>query len=512
MLGMPSTTYELNPTSKVKPERNFWQIWNLCFGFIGIQFGFALQNANNSRIFQSLGASIEEIPLLWIAAPITGLLVQPIVGFVSDRTWSQLGRRRPFLLAGAILACISLILMPNSPELWAAAAMLWMLDAALNISLGPSIALVGDTLPKNQLPAGFSMQSVFIGLSAVIASCLPWTLSNVFNIQNTAPEGQLPPTVIYSYYIGGFMVLATVFWTARSTGEYSAEEIQRFDAEHSAEHSKPYTKLPPQFFLKRGCILVLLGALLLLGIHYFSLHKNLYILAFSFIGLGLCKFIAAIFSHHKKIENAIYTIVYDISTMPRIMRRLALVQSLSWFALFTLWMYGTSAVTSYHFGTTDAASEQYNEGANWVGILFGAYNFFAALAAIGLPFLVTKIGGVRTHALSLSLGGISLAAFLWIPNPLYLLIPMVGLGIGWASMLTLPFAILTSHLPSSKLGTYAGLFNIFIVLPQLLATSILVILLNTFFSNQPIYSMLIAGGSMLMAAVATLFVRADADN
>lgn len=478
----------------------------MCFGFIGIQFGFALQNANASRIFQNLGASIEDIPLLWLAAPITGLLIQPIIGFVSDKTWSGLGRRRPFLLLGAILASIALVIMPNSAELWIAVGMLWMLDAALNISLGPSLALVGDMLPKNQLPFGFSVQSFFVGISAVIASSLPWILTNIFGVANSAPEGQIPPSVIYSFYLGGAIMLITIFWTTRSTREYSAEELSRFQAEPQQARHVVYRALPFKTFVTTGSVFLSLGLLVTYLVFHFALDKKLFILAFSFLLFGMFKLLAGAMSIRGNTDNTLYKISHDLSCMPRIMRQLATVQFLSWFGLFCMWIYATSAVTSFHFGTTDPSSLKYNQGANWVGILFAAYNACAAIAALTIPALVKRTNQITAHSSNLVLGAIALFSFPFIKEPTWLLIPMVGLGFAWASILTLPFSILTSTLPQNKLGVYAGLFNVFIVLPQILASSILALIIRHVFAGQTIYVMVLAGVCMLLAAAATFLV------
>ncbi len=495
-----------------KPNCSFWQIWNLCFGFIGIQFGFALQNANVSRIFQNLGASIEDIPLLWIAAPITGLLVQPIIGFLSDKTWNSFGRRRPFLLVGAILASMALIVMPNSPELWIAAGMLWLLDAALNISLGPSIALVGDMLPKHQLSAGFSMQSFFIGMSAVAASSMPWVLTNIFDIPNTAPEGEIPPSVIYSFYIGGAILLLTVFWTVRTTREYSNEELQTFHDLEEKHASSGYGEINTSNLIVRGGLLIAIGLLATVLVMYFDLDKKLIILSLSFTSFGIFKMAAAFLAERNQMENGIYKIMHDLSNMPTTMKQLALVQCLSWFSLFCMWIYATPAVTSFHFHSTDPSSLAYNNGADWVGVLFATYNACAAIAAMTIPSMVRKTNQRYTHIGNLILGGIALLSFRFIDNPTWLLLPMIGLGFAWASILTMPYAILTSTVPPNKLGIYAGLFNVFIVLPQLLASSTMALVIKHVFSGQTIYALMLAGFCMFLAAIATYFVTTSEES
>jgi maltose/moltooligosaccharide transporter len=441
---------------KEKPALSFWQIWNMCFGFLGIQFGFALQNANVSRIFQTLGASIDQIPILWIAAPLTGLLVQPIIGYLSDHTWNRLGRRRPYFLSGAVLASIALLAMPRSPALWVAAGMLWMMDASINITMEPFRAFVGDMLPERQRTAGFAMQTFFIGIGAVIASALPYVMTNAFGISNTAPAGIVPDSVKLSFYLGGAVFLAAVLWTVFRTPEYSPDELAEFDAARPPEHTA--------------------GG-----------------------------------DSRSGSRSALAQIVHDLIYMPRVMRQLAVVQFFSWFALFAMWIYGTAAVTSHHFGTTDVTSRAYNDGADWVDMLFAAYNGIAALAAIAIPFVAGRLGCRICHLFNMTLGGIGLISFYFISDPKLLLVPMIGVGIAWASILSLPYALLSSNLPSNKMGLYMGIFNFFIVIPQLVAASVLGLVLRRFFDLQSIYGLVIGGVLMIVAGLATLLVDKDAE-
>lgn len=488
-----------------KPQLGFWQIWNLCFGFFGIQFGFALQNANVSRIFQILGAPIEEIPILWVAAPITGLLVQPIIGYMSDKTWYRRGRRRPYILCGAIAATLALLVMPNSPELWIAAGMLWVLDASLNIALGPSIALVSDMLPDEQRSAGFSMQSFFIGVSAVVASALPWILNNWLDIANTAPHGQVPPSVAYAFYIGAAILLLSLLWSACSTREYSPAQMEQFqrwhDAQQTARSAQHYAG-----FNRWGTILFGAGAGATVLIFFAALDPKLYVLSMGVALFGLLQLAAGALQTSGHTDNALYQITRDMVLMPRTMRQLAIVQCLSWFALFSMWIYTTAAVTSHHYHSTDPSSLTYNEGADWVGVLFAAYNGFAALAAIVIPLLVRKTNRKITHMINLCLGALGLMSFLVIRDPHWLLLAMVGVGFAWASILALPLAMLASALPPGKMGVYAGIYNFFIVIPQILASSILAIVVSKLFGGQPIYALVTAGGFMILAAIATAFV------
>lgn len=426
-----------------KIRLNFWQIWNMSFGFLGIQFGFALQNANVSRIFETLGASIDEIPILWIAAPTTGLIVQPIIGYLSDRTWGKLGRRRPYFLVGAVLASLGLIIMPNSPALWVAAGMLWMLDASINISMEPFRALVADLLPSEQRTTGFAVQSFFIGTGAIIASALPYIFTNWLGISNTAPGGEIPPSVQYSFYVGACAFLGAVVWTVYRTVEYPPENIEQF------RDNKLKSK-------------------------------------------GLTKGIVEIFN--------------SFIEMPGTMIQLAFVQFFSWFALFAMWIYSTSAVTHHIFGATDPASDLFNEGANWVGVLFAVYNGFAALTAFLLPWLAKKTSRKTVHMISLICGGIGLASFYIIKDPVILIISELGIGLAWASILSMPYAILAGSLPSEKMGVYMGIFNFFIVIPQITAAAILGFIVKNVFGSEAIYALLVGGVSMFIAAALVLFV------
>jgi len=483
-----------------KPELSFWQIWNMCFGFLGIQFGFALQNANVSRIFQTLGANVNDIPILWVAAPLTGLIVQPIIGHYSDRTWNRFGRRRPYFLAGAVLATLALLAMPNSPTLWVAAGLLWIMDASFNVSMEPFRAFVGDQLPERQRPLGFSMQSVFIGVGAVVASLMPWMLAKV-GVSNIAPEGVIPDTVKYAFYAGGAVLLGAVLWTVLSTREYPPEQLREFDdAVELPVVDTSRAWLP-------GLLLLVAGILVLLAIRHFSLEKELYVLVGGLLVFG------ALFAWlaFTRSSGMLRQVMGDLYSMPDAMRRLAWVQFFSWFALFAMWIFTTPAVTAVQFGSTDPHSAAYNTGANWVGVLMGAYNGFAALAAIVIPLVVRRIGLRWSHLVNLWLGGAGLLSFLFIRNPDYLLVSMVGVGFAWASILSLPYAMLSDNLPAQKMGVYMGIFNFFIVIPQLMAASLLGLLLRLCFHDQPIYALALGGVSLFIAGVFTLRVRDPVD-
>ncbi|MGH8165829.1 MAG: MFS transporter [Woeseiaceae bacterium] len=485
----------------------------MSFGFLGIQFGFALQNANVSRIFQTLGASIDELPILWVAAPLTGLLVQPIIGHMSDRTWGPLGRRRPYFLVGATLASVALFVMPNSPALWVAAGMLWIMDASINVSMEPFRAFVGDMLPDDQRTGGFAMQSFFIGIGAVVASALPWMMTNWFDISNTAAPGLIPDSVKLAFYLGGAVFILAVLWTVLKTREYSPAELDAFEAATNASsHRVAATPARPAArYRNGGALWTIAGGALLVWIVQAGLDKQLYILAIGAIAFGIIQILCGVLQTQGRTDNGLYSIVTDLFHMPRVMRQLAVVQFFSWFGLFAMWIYGTAAVTSHHYGTLDVTSALYNDGADWVGVLFAAYNGFAAIAAILIPFMAGKLGCRWCHFTNLALGGAGLVGFYFIREPSMLLLPMIGVGIAWASILSLPYVLLSSTLPARKMGVYMGIFNFFIVIPQLVAASVLGLLLREVFAGESIFGLVIGGVLMLVAGAATLLVDSTAE-
>lgn len=501
---------------KKKPHLSFFQVWNMSFGFLGIQMGFALQNANVSRIFQTLGAEIEDIPILWVAAPLTGLIIQPIIGYLSDKTWHpRWGRRRPYFLIGAILASAALFIMPNSPILWFAAGMLWIMDASINVSMEPFRAFVGDKLPDEQRTKGFAMQSFFIGVGAYIASKLPLLLTWM-GVANTAPEGIIPDSVKYSFYIGGAAFLITVLWTVISSKEYSPEEMELFESENKHEFEKE--EHPDEWYLKngnshlsKGIMVLAIGLLATYFIYTKDLKKDLYVLTLGLISGGsLAMIISGILQKQLKTKNNFVNIINDFQTMPKIMIQLAGVQFFSWFALFSMWIYMTPAVTEHIYGTTDTTTEAYNIGANQVGEMFANYNIIAALVAILLPILAKVTSRKFTHFVALTLGGFGLMSVYFITEPTTFTmewLPMIGVGIAWASILSIPYAMLSGALPSSKMGYYMGVFNFFIVIPQLVAASILGFLVSNFFHNQPVYALLIGGCAMILGGILSLFVQ-----
>jgi maltose/moltooligosaccharide transporter len=480
-----------------KPALSFWQIWNMCFGFLGIQFAFALQNANVSRIFQTLGAAVGDIPVLWIAAPLTGLIVQPLIGYASDRTWGRLGRRRPYFLAGAVLTTLALLWMPNSQALWIAAMLLWVMDASINVSMEPFRAFVGDQLPTYQRPLGYAMQSFFIGVGAVVASLLPYLLAHL-GVSNVAGPGGIPDTVRDAFYIGGAVLLGSVLWTVFSTREYPPDQLRVFD---DAVRTADVT-VDRSGALKHGALWLIVGLIGVVVVYGYGLERELYLLAGGVMAFGLSQcWLGA------TRKNGMFTqVMTDLHTMPPAMRRLAWVQFFSWFAMFAMWIYTTAGVAQVHFGSTDPHSAAYNNGANWVGVLFAAYNGFAAVAALVIPWMVRRWGLRISHLVNLWLGGAGLVAFLLIRDPDWLLLPMVGVGFAWASILSLPYALLSDNLPAEKMGVYMGIFNFFIVIPQLLAASVLGVLLRVFFHGQPIYALVLGGISLLVAGLSVLRV------
>jgi maltose/moltooligosaccharide transporter len=428
-----------------KPKLSFGQIFNMSFGFLGIQFGFALQNANVSRIFQTLGAKIDDIPILWIAAPITGLVVQPIIGYLSDRTWHPWwGRRRPFFFIGAVLASTALFLMPNSSALWMAALLLWILDASINISMEPFRAFVGDKLNSSQRTTGFAMQTFFIGIGAVIASLLPYFFTNVLHISNTAQEHVIPTSVKYSFYIGAIVFFAAVVWTVFTSKEYPPENMESWKVEKSA---------------------------------------------------------------NKGLIHAILEINKGIFSMPITMVQLAIVQFFTWIAFFSMWIYTTSAVAQNAYGTTDTTSKAFQDAGDWVGVMFMVYNGVSFVTAFLLPILAKYIGKRRTHLICLIIGGIGLALMIFIKTPTMLLVPMLGVGLAWSSTLTMPYAILAGALPPNKMGFYMGVFNFFIVIPQILAAAILGFFVRNIFNNQSIYALVVGGISMIVAGLLCNIVK-----
>lgn len=490
-----------------KPQQSLIGLSLISFGFFGIQIGFALQNGNMSRIFQTLGASLDDLPALWVAAPLTGLLVQPVIGHMSDRTWlGRLGRRRPYFLAGAILAGLSLFGMPLADSLLIAAVMLWLLDASLNISMEPFRAFVGDMLDKSQHSSGYALQAGFIGAGAVVASAFPWLL-DWMQVSNVAPPGEIPDTVRYSFWFGGFALIAAVLVTVIGTQEYSPEQMRSFDGAAGDDDGATIRALAARG-PGAGALWLAAGAVVLVSVAPLDLEKEVYLLGALLIGYGLASIIAILLARGGRSNNMLSHIVGDFSGMPDVMKRLAVVQFFSWSALFIMWIYTTPVVAQYAFGSADPASAAYQDGGNWVGILFVVQNAVAAIAAIlVLPVLGRRFGNRLTHIVCLLLGAAGFASFLFVRDAQLLLVSEIGLGIAWASILAMPYAILASTLPQRKLGIYMGLFNVFVVVPQLLVATVMGSIVKAWFPTEPIYTMAFAASTLVVAAVAMLRVR-----
>ncbi|MDR6788074.1 maltose/moltooligosaccharide transporter [Sphingomonas sp. BE138] len=480
---------------------------NISFGFFGIQIGFALQNANMSRIFQSLGTSLDDLPALWIAAPLTGLLVQPVIGHLSDRTWlGRFGRRRPYFLAGAVLAALSLFVMPLSPALIVAALMLWVLDASLNISMEPFRAFVGDMLDRDQHAAGYGVQTAFIGAGAVFGSIFPWLLEQA-GVSNIAAPGQIPDSVRFAFWFGGAALLASVLWTVVTTREYSPAEMAAFDGAADVEDGATTRALAarattaPLAWIAAGAAVAALVAVA-------GLEKEMYLLGGLLAGYGVASLIAIRRARGGRAPGLLGHIVGDFAGMPPLMKRLAVVQFCSWSALFIMWINTTPVVTQVFFAAPDAASPAYQRGANWVDVLFATYNGVAAVSALFLlPWLSRRIGQARTHVVGLLCGAAGFASIFAMPDARWLLLSQVGIGIAWSTILAMPYAILASALPQRKLGVYMGLFNVFVVTPQLLVATVMGSITRAFFPTEPIWTMAFAAATMAGAAVAMLRIR-----
>ena len=479
-----------------KPELSFRQVWNMCVGFLGIQFAFALQNADVSRIFQTLGADLRDIPILWVAAPLSGLIVQPIIGYASDHTWTRLGRRRPYFLGGALLTTLALAWMPNSSTLWVAAVMLCLMDASINVSMEPFRAFVGDQLPESQRPLGFALQSFFIGVGAVLASILPWALARL-GVANVAPAGQIPATVRIAFYVGAAVLFCAVLWTVVTTREYAPERLLSF-----ARKDLPPVLTDVSKAWRPGVFMLVAGAAGVLAIRRLSLAHELYLLVGGLIVFGaLFAWLSATASRGMARQ-----VLADLYGMPGPMRRLAWVQFFSWFALFAMWIYTTPTVTAVQFGSADPRSIAYNTGANWVGVLFAAGNGFLVAGAVVIPLMVRLLGLRWSHLLNLAAGGLGLASFAWIRSPDWLLLSMVGVGFASASIQSLPYTLLSDNLPAEKMGVYMGIFNFFIVIPQMLAASVLGGLVHALFGDRPAFGLVLGGASMLIGGLFTLRV------
>jgi len=444
---------------KIKPNLSIAQIINMSMGFLGIQMAFGLQNGNASRILANLGADVHELSLFWLVAPVTGLIVQPIIGHMGDNTWSPLGRRKPYFLIGAVLCAIGLVLLPNAASithliaanvLLLAVIFLTMMDASVNIAMEPFRALVGDMLPKHQGTLGFSVQTILIGIGAVVGSYLPSWLTQL-GISNEAPPGFVADNVIYSFYVGAGLLILTIIYTIITTKEYSPKEFAEFEGgkEVVEEQSK------------------------------FS------------------------------------DIFKDFGNIPTQMKRLGLVQFFSWFALFTMWVFTTSALATHHFGLSpeDTNSKAFNNAGDLTGKLFGMYNLWAIPFAFLLTPIAKFIGKKQTHALALACGGLGLISMYFIMDTSLLWISMIGLGFAWASILAMPYAMLIEVIPQRKMGVYMGIFNFFIVIPQIINGLFGGTIVSEIFGNMAVDYIVVGGVFMLVGSVITLiFIKKEEES
>ena len=480
-----------------KPHLSSWQICSICLGAFGIQFGFALPQANATRIFQNLGASLDSVPLLFLAGPITGLIVQPLVGYYSDRTWTKFGRRRPYFLAGAALAAATLVVMPNAMTLWTAVLALWVLDASLNFTMGPYRAFVADQMSAEQRSTGYLMYMFFASVGAVVGSLLPWTFAQV-GVSAHAPPGEISLAVKYAFAVGATLMVLAVCWSAFTSREFAPEMLERFDSVVEADADRS-----PEKMRRHGYGWVLFGSLGMLLARWAGVRPALYVLVFAALAYGAFLLMAS----RMKKENAFTTILGELDSMSASMRWLALVQFFSWFTLFAVFVYTTPAVAKLQFGTTVAGSEAYEAGANWVGVLFATYNALGAGAALVIPYFVRRFGIRLVHRVNLWIGSVGLLSMMLVREPEWLLVSMIGLGIAWASIIALPYAMLANTLPSRKMGVNIGIFNIFIVIPQLLGASVLPLLLDWFAGGDASYALVIGAAGWFLAGVAVLHVR-----
>lgn len=433
---------------KKKPILSFWGIWNMSFGFMGVQIGYSLQNGNTSRILSALGADVESLSYFWLAAPFAGLIVQPIIGLFSDKTWTRLGRRIPFILAGALISAFAMFFMPNSeffshllPAVWFGAFMLLLMDTSFNITMQPFRALVGDMVSEEQRNIGYSIQSFLINTGAVVGSLLPFVLTTIGVSNEPAPGEKVAPTVIWSFYFGGTALLLSVLWTALRTKEYPPAEYEQYNqTTETAELEKP------------------------------------------------------------KVSN--------VKLIPPVMWKLALVQFFSWFALFLMWVYTTPGVAQNVWKTApgDSLSAAYNEAGNWVGVIFATYSLFGALFSLVMARLANTFGRKPVYLFALLAGGIGLLSMTFIQDKYGLIVSMIGVGIAWAAILAMPYAILSGSLPAKRMGVYMGLFNATITIPQITAGFLGGVILTTL-GGKAINMLGVAGISMLLAGLSVLFIK-----
>ena len=446
--AMAGATVQPPRAAAVRPRLNFWQIWNMSFGFLGIQFGWGLQMANMSSIYQFLGARENQLAYLWIAAPLTGLIVQPIIGYMSDRTWNRFGRRRPYFMVGAVLASLALLAMPNSSALWMAVGLLWILDASINITMEPFRAFVADKLPAEQRQQGFSIQALFIGLGAVISSAMPWVMTNWLGVDGSAAPGEIPWPVRLSFYIGAAAFFFAVAYTVLTTPEYPPEDMEAF------QRMRRETRGVGGFFRE---------------------------------------------------------LADGLRGMPATMRQLAWVQFFTWIALFCMWIYFTPAIARAVYGGDPANEAEWlritAEAGAWTGVCFSVYNLVCFLFSFGLVALSRRFSAKTLHTVCLTAGALGLASVAVAPGKEALLVSMVGVGIAWASILSMPYSMLSNALPPERMGFYMGVFNFFIVLPQILVSLVMGGIVQYAFGSNSLGAVLVGAGCMLLAALLVVRVR-----
>lgn len=440
-------------THTTKPRLGFMQILSMSMGFLGIQMGFAIQNANASRILQTYGAGVEHLSWFWIVAPLTGMIVQPIIGHYSDNTWCRLGRRRPFFLAGAIITAIALMLMPNAgllsafmPAVFVGAGFLMIMDAGINVTMEPFRALVADMLPDEQTTVGFSVQTFLIGIGAVVGSWLPYVLLNILGIGQGVSASGIPLNLVYSFYIGAIVLIATILWTVFTTREYSPQQLKEFGGSKADAGEQP-------------------------------------------------------------AKQGLSSLFHDMVNMPKVMLQLGVVQFFSWIALFGMWVYTVPAVSEQIYGVADANSPMYQKAGDWVGFLFGVYNFVAMAFALLLIPISNRLGKKQTHATALIIGGISLISVFFIKSESMLILPMIGIGVAWASILAMPYAILAPELPAGKTGVYMGIFNFFITIPQIVNALFSGLVLKYIFNLNTVWMLVLSGVFLIIGAVSVMFIK-----
>ena len=494
--------------SSLKPNLPILSIINMAVGFFGLQIGFALQNANASRIFSTLGSEPDKLALFWLAGPVTGLVMQPIVGYLSDRTWTRFGRRRPYFLLGAVLASFALVFMPNSPALWIAASSLWILDASLNISMEPFRAFVGDNLNTKQRTLGYAIQGFFIGAGGYVGSKLP-ELATKFGAANTADTQVIPDSVKLAFLVGAAILLLSVLYTVVTSREYDPDTLHAYEAADDsllAQSRRALRSVPePAWFTVRGWLALAIGAALLALVFFGPAERQLTVFAALVLILGGLLLYNAMRLKAGRTAGMIGSLMDDLATMPSLMKRLALVQFTSWFAFFTLWVYLNSAVTSHHFGTTDPTSSAFGEGSLAVNNIFAIYSLVAWGFSLLIPVGTKMIGLKPFYAISLIIGGMSFISIWLFPVSLFW-ISAIGIGIVWACVLTLPYALLADALPASRMGTYMGIFNYFIVIPQLVVGTIMGSVLTGLLGGQSVLTLVVAGVVMMTGAVLLIFV------